>query len=892
MGVYNLDKIFEPEAVAIVGASEREGSVGWSLINNMMQSGYQGKIFPVNPRYNTINGLQAYDSLLKIGQPVDLAVIATPIRTVPSLIGQCAQSGVGGVIIVSAGGKEAGEKGKEIEEAIKKEAQGTGIRIIGPNCLGVICTASKVNASFASHMPLPGKLAFISQSGAICTAILDLSLKERIGFSHFVSIGSMLDADFGDLIDYLGNDPEVRSIVLYIESLTHFRKFMSAARAVSRLKPIVVLKSGRCPAGARAAASHTGALAGEDAVYDAAFNRAGILRVDTIEELFDCAELMAKQPQPFGSRLAIITNAGGPGVMAADALAQYGIEPVALRLETIEKLDQVLPPFWSHGNPIDILGDADPERYRKAVEICLSAQEIDALLIIMTPQALTSPTAVASSLAQVLKNQRISVFTSWMGGLGVEEGRQIFNQAGIPTYETPERAVKAFHYMYCYRCNLDMLQEIPPKLPYTLHFDRDEAASIIHGALEKESPLLTEVESKALLSAYGIPVNWTETAASAEEAVELAQEIGYPVVMKLLSKKITHKSDAGGVILNLTHSESVRSAFSQIRANANAYDPSADFMGVTLQPMLSASDYELILGSKKDPGFGPAILFGMGGIMTEILKDRSIALPPLNRLLARRLMENTRVYKLLRGYRNRPAANLVLLEEILIRLSQLVTDFPEIHELDINPMILQGDRAFAVDARVLITSSEVPSPMHLVISPYPNQHEYRTTTGEGVDIFVRPIKPEDAPLLVDLFDSLSPRSIYYRFMSPIKSLSHKMLARFTQIDYDREIALVAIQETDGTERMLGVARVMTAPGEEESEFAILVGDVWQGKGIGAELLQRCLDISKEQGIRKVKGFVLAENRNMLALGRKIGFKMERIPGAAEYELSLDLSKAS
>lgn len=888
MTIYNLDKIFKPNSVAIIGASDKEGSIGHALMNNLKEGGYEGKILPINPSHPVVSGLNAYPSIGNIGQPVDLAVVATPMSTVPSIIKECAEVGVGGAIIISAGGKEIGRKGREIEAEIEKEACKGGIRIIGPNCAGVICTGTNLYATFANQMPLPGKMAFISQSGALIGAILDLSLKKQIGFSHFVSIGSMLDADFGDLIDYLGNDPDVSSIVLYVENITHPRKFMTAARAVSRIKPIIVLKSGRSAAGARAAASHTGAMTGEGAIYDAAFKRAGIVRVDTIEELFDCAELVAKQPVPKGSGLAVITNAGGPGVLAADALSSFGLEPVSLGPETIRKLDEFLPFFWSRGNPIDILGDATPERYRQAVEVCVSAPEINGLVIIFVPQAVSDAADVAASLAEILQGKSYPTFAVLMGGEGVEKGREIFSKAGIPTYETPERAIESFTYMHSYAHNLELLQEIPPKLHHTLEFDQARARQIVNDTLSKKEQFLTEVESKALLSAYGIPVNRTEVATSPEEAVRLAGEIGYPVAMKIYSKGIIHKSDAHGVQLNLRSEEGVREAFAKIMADAHAYNPEAELTGVTIQSMLRRSDYELILGSKKDPVFGPVVLFGMGGIMTEILQDQAIALPPLNRLLARRLMESTRVYQLLKGYRNRPPANLERLEEILIGLSQLVTDFPEIAELDINPLILMENEPYAVDARVIIKPSDTPSPLHLVISPYPNQYEITTTTKGGLKLFIRPIKPEDAPLLVDFFNTLSPEAIYYRFFSPLKSLSHKMLVLFTQIDYDRDMALVAIDNTQPKEKILGVARLMSKPGGVKPEFAVVVGDRWQGKEIGATLMEHLIAIAKERDIESLWGLVLAENTHMLALARKLGFSISRIPGENQYELKIDL----
>lgn len=888
MSTHSLDRIFRPNAVAVVGASEKQGSIGWALMRNLIEGGFRGAIHPVNPRYEELFGFKSHAAVSELAGAVDLAVIATPIATVPGVVQECGKASIGGAVIISAGGKEIGEQGREIEARIGRIAREGGVRLIGPNCLGIVAEEARLNASFAHHMPLPGRLAFVSQSGAICTAILDVSIRERIGFRYFVSVGSMLDVDFGDLINYLGQDPEVSSIVLYVESLTGFRRFMSAARAVSRVKPIVVLKSGRSPAGARAAASHTGALAGSDEVYDAAFKRAGVLRVQTIEELFDCAELMAKQPRPPGSGLAIITNSGGPGVMATDALATHGKEPAVLSPETLARLSEILPPFWSHGNPIDILGDATVERYRRVVQICMEAREIDSLLIMMAPVALSDPTAVAAALEGLLEHERVSVYTVWLGAADVEKGREIFNNAGIPTYETPERAIQAFMSMVAYGKSLELLHQVPPKLDRALTFDRERGRRLIDEALVRGDRMLTEVESKALLHAYGIPVNPTEVAATADEATQAARRFGYPVALKIHSHAITHKSEAGGVALDLRDDGAVREAFRSVMERAAAYNPAADLQGVAIQPFLRRPEFELIMGLKKDPDFGPVILFGMGGILTEVLRDRAIALPPLNRLLARRLMEETRAHRLLLGYRRQSPANLGLLEEILLRLSQLAVDCPEIAELDINPLITVDDRALAVDARVALEPASLPSPHHLAISPYPSHYECRVLTRGGLEVFVRAVKPEDAPLLVELYSSLSPTTIYYRFFSPLKVLPPDMIARFTQIDYDRDVCLVAL-ETDGPcERMLGVARLMSDPDVTTAEFAIVVGDRWQGKGVGAALLEKCIDIGREKSLRMIWGKVLPENTTMIALGRKLGFRVKRDVDSGDYELRIHL----
>ncbi len=892
MSIENIDKLFKPDSIAIIGASDREDSISSAIFRNLTYGGYPGEVFPVNPKHKKVWGKQSYPLISKIRKPVDLALIAAPISTAPKIVSDCVKAETGSAIIISAGGKETGDKGLEIEAAIKNEAAGSNLRIVGPNCLGIICARSKLNASFASHMPISGKMAFVSQSGAICTSILDLSIKENIGFSYFVSLGSMLDIEFGDMVDYLGDDPDVSSIIMYVESLSRFRNFMSAARAVSRIKPIIVLKAGRSMAGAKAAASHTGSLAGENEVYDAAFKRAGIVRVKTFEELFDCAELLAKQPRPSSSGLAIVTNAGGPGVMATDALSDYGVTPVELSNETTEKLNAILPEHWSRGNPIDLIGDATPERYRQVAEICLNAPEVNGLLVMLSPTALSSPSSVAGALTELLKRKRIPIFTTWLGGAYVENGKKIFNQAGIPTFDTPERAVSAFMDLYHYSKNIEMLQEIPSSLPQKIEYDYEKAKCIIYENIEKENFILTETAAKEILTAYGIPVNRIEFASSEEEAVEKARLLGNHVAMKICSPDILHKTDANGVKLNLENEFKVRRAYNELKINASIYKPEARIEGVTIQPMIELPDYELIMGVKKDRDFGPVILFGLGGIHTEVIKDRAIALPPLNRLLARRLMEETKVYKILNGYRNRLPANLELLEEILIRLSQLVSDFPEIEEMDINPFFVKENTVCAVDARIILKRSTVKAPMHLVISPYPNRYESYVTCKSGEKLFVRPIRPEDAGLLTDLFSHLSPQTIYLRFFSPLKRLPHQMLARFTQIDYDREIALVALNETHGVENMVGVARVTASVDPQKAEFAILLEDNWQGKGIGAGLLKQCLDISRERGVEKVCGMVLAENTHMLALGKKLGFKMKRSVDAGCYDLEIDLTKPS
>lgn len=886
-----MEQFFDPKSVAVIGANDRQGSIGSALIDNLIQGGYTGTIVPVNPNHETIHGLKAYATITEVESAPEMAIIATPIATVPEIVRQCVRAGTQGVIIISAGGKELGEEGSFIEEQIQGAAEGSGMRIIGPNCMGVIRPGKNLNATFAGGMPAKGTLAVISQSGAICSSILDRAALENTGFSHFVSIGSMLDVDFGDMIDYLGNDGSVKAILLYMENLTNPRKFMSAARSVSRIKPIIVLKAGKSKAGARAASTHIGSMAGEDAVYDAAFKRAGIVRVPSLARLFDCAELMAKQPRPSGTRLAIITNGGGPGVMAADTLAEYGLEPAPLNEEIMTRLGEILPPYWSRGNPIDILGNATVERFATVFDLCMASREFDGILVIMVPQNLTAPEEVASALAKLARRKRVPVFASWMGGKQMAEAVHILNQADIPTYETPERAVRAFLYMVEYTKNLELLSQVPPKLPTELYFNRDQVFRTIYECFEQETELLSEIQSKEILAAYGIPVNETKLAATADEAVTLADGMEMPLVMKVISPDISHKSDAGGVQLDLRNEADLRQAFERIMAGARAHNPEARISGVSLQPYIAKPDFELLIGSKTDENFGPVLCFGSGGVFAEVLDDKALGLPPLNRLLARRMMEETRILPLLQGYRNNPPADLEKLEELLMRLSQLVIDFPEIVELDINPVLVKNGQPCAVDARIRLARVEDNTKLHLVISPYPQHLERHDFTDMQMPLFIRPIKPEDAPLFVELFNALTPTSIYYRFFSVVKTLSAEVLARFTQVDYDREISFVALDDSEDQERMLGVANIVGEPDGKRGEFSVLIGDPWQGKGIGAKLLLQCLAIAKERGMEIVWGTVLAENSYMIALGKKLGFTVKQGQEPSEYKLTIDLKTA-
>ena len=899
-----MEQFFNPHSIAVIGASDKPDSIGHTLVQNLIDGGYDGTILPVNPHLEEVHGLKAYRAITDAPPFTDLAIVAVPIAMTPEVVRQCVRAGTRGVIIIAAGGRELGEEGRLIEEQISGAFEGSGLRIIGPNCLGVIRPARKLNASFIPGMPAHGIIGFISQSGAIGTASLDRAAMGNVGFSHFISIGSMLDVDFGDMIDYLGNDGNVKAILIYMENLTNTRKFMSAARAVSRIKPIIVLKAGKSEAGARAATTHIGAMVGEDAVYDAAFKRAGIVRVPTLARLFDCSELMAKQPRPAGSRLAIITNGGGPGIMAADTLAEYNLEPAPIPDDIMAQLDEILPPHWSRNNPIDILGNATLERFTRAMEICLASREFDGVLIIMVSEPHIRPEEVAEALAGLVKRKRFPVFASWMGGSRMAAANDILNRANIPTYETPERAVRAFLYMVEYTRNQELLSQAPAKLSADLFFDRDFVFRTIYdcfyGSQEdqeevdyyQEGPMermLDEITSKRVLAAYGIPVAETVLATTVDEAVALAADMEMPLVMKLVSPDISHKSDAGGVQLDLRNEDDLRQAWERIMAGVRAYNPEARITGVSLQPYIANPDFELLMGSKTDDNFGPVLLFGSGGVYAEVLNDQALGLPPLNRLLARRMMEETRIQPLLKGYRNHPPADLEKLEELLIRLSQLVIDFPEIVEMDINPVVVKNGEPCAVDARIrLVRDESGTTRQHLVISPYPQHLERHDLTDLDMPLFIRPIKPEDAALFTELFNTLTPTSIYYRFFSVVKSLTPEILARFTQIDYDREISFVALDDRAGEEQMLGIANIIGEPDGKRGEFSVLIGDPWQGVGIGAKLLLQCLRIAQERGMETVWGTVLSENIYMLGLGKKLGFTVTPGGDGSEFKLTIDL----
>ena len=891
-----LNAIFAPQSVAVIGASERAGSVGRTIMWNLISSPFGGTVYPVNPTRPSTLGVKAYPTLAAVPDAVDLAVIVTPAPSVPGIMAECVEKGVKGVIVISAGFKETGSAGVELEKRVLEQARRGNIRLVGPNCLGVMRPPSGLNATFASGMARPGSVGFISQSGALLTAVLDWSKRENVGFSAFASLGSMLDVGWGDLIYYLGDDAHTRSIVIYMETIGDARAFLSAAREVALTKPILVIKPGRTEQAALAAASHTGSLTGSDEVLAAAFSRVGVLRVDTIAELFYMSELLGKQPLPGGPRLTIVTNAGGPGVLATDALITGGGELAALSAETMQALDGFLPGAWSHNNPVDILGDAAPQRYAETLAIAAQDPNSDGLLVILTPQAMTDPTATAEQLRPYAQIAGKPILASWMGGEEIEPGEEILRDSNIPTFPYPDTAARMFNYMWRYNYNLRTLYETPV-LPEDAGraLNRDQARQIITAAREEGRTLLTELESKQLLAAYGIPVVETQIAVSEEAAVACAEAIGYPVVLKIYSRTITHKTDVGGVQLNLADAAAVRAAYHAIEESVGARVGAAHFEGVTVQPMIQWTGYELIIGSSIDPQFGPVLLFGMGGQLVEVFKDRALALPPLNSTLALRMMERTRIYTALQGVRGRRPIDIAGLQQLLVRFSQLVVEQRLIKELDINPLLASPDRLIALDARVVLYEpgvSEDDGPP-LAIRPYPLQYVQPWTAQDGTPLVIRPIRPEDEPLIVKFHEMLSKQTVYRRYFEHLHlsdRIRHERLTRICFNDYDREMALVAEHEdpATGARAIVGVARLSKSRTANEAEFAVLVADEYQRRGIGTELLRRLVQIGHDEKLHRITGEILQDNYGMVRSSRNVGFQIRPQPGEGTVEAYMDL----
>jgi len=878
LGIENLNRVFNPKRIAVIGASERKGSIGAKIFRNLIGVGYEGTVFPVNPFRQTVQGIPTYPSISKIPLKVDLAVIATPAHAVPQIVEECGKAGVSGIIIISAGFKEIAEDGADLERHILEHQKKYHMRIIGPNSFGVMRPRKNLYATFADKQANPGKIAFISQSAALCASALDWAEEAQVGFSAVVSTGSMLDVDLGDFIDYFGTDPQTRSIVLYVESIKKGRKFMSAARGFARAKPIMLVKAGCFQESIGATLSHSGSLGGEDAVYDAAFRRAGIVRVEAISDLFNCAEALAMQPNPAGPNLTVITNAGGPGIMATDRLIARGGRLSQLSNETVQALKSVLPSYCSTANPVDIYEEATPTRFRNVMEICLKDPNSNGFLIIYTPQGATGPVALAKIIVDLAKQIKKPILTSLMSEDNrCRKARRILQGNGIPSFTAPEEAVSTFMYMYNYTQNLELLYQTPEELSVE-QINKNSLKGILRRAFREGRKILSLPESMRFLEEYKIPTVKTLVARTPKEAIILSSKLGYPVVMKALSTQISHKSKIKGVILNVCSRSETKTFFREIANRVRNYSSIAEFQGVTIQPMIREKGHELLIGSKKDSQFGSIIIFGMGGTATELFKDVSIGFPPLNQTLARRLIEDTAIYKHAQSIGH--PLNVKLLEEILVKFSQLVTDFPEIKELDINPLIVNENGAVAVDARIVIEWDRMMREAaehqdNLLIASYPQKYVATRKLKNATQVLLRPIKPEDEERFNEFLKSLSVETMRFRFFEIIKEMSHETLTRYCNLDYDREIAIVA-ELRESSKPIIGAVRLIIEPGGKSGELAVLVGDKWQGLGLGSKLMDLLVEVAKDMRVEKIYGYVSANNYIMLNMCNKKGFKVETL----------------
>ncbi|MGB0748497.1 MAG: bifunctional acetate--CoA ligase family protein/GNAT family N-acetyltransferase [Magnetospiraceae bacterium] len=892
MSTRNLGQLFKPESVAVIGATNREGSVGAFVMRNLLQGGFSGPIMPVNPKRRSVAGVLAYDSVDNLPIVPDMAVVCTPPATVPDIVTKLAGRGVPAATIFTAGLESMPmPDGRTAAQVVYETAKASGMRILGHNCLGLLVPGIGLNASFA-HLPASkGNIAFVSQSGAMCTAVLDWAAMRDIGFSHFISMGNSLDVDFGDVIDYLGSDPGTKAILLYVESIKHRRNFMSAARAAARNKPILVVKSGRGIEGAAAANTHTGALAGADDVYDAAIRRAGMLRVDSIDDLFGAVETLARSAKLSGNRLAILTNGGGIGVMAVDALVEKGGKLAKLSDDTIAALDPHLPSTWSRANPVDIIGDAPGTRYAEAARVLLAAKEVDAVLVMHAPTATADSVEAARAIVEIAKTSKKPLLTSWVGGKAIAPALTVFSEAGIPTFSTPGQAVAAFQQLVEYRANQQTLMETPPSVPLEFTPATTTARLVVEGVLAGGETMANEAEAKAVLAAYGIPTVETHVASGPAEAAVKAREIGFPVALKILSPDIVHKSDMGGVALFLKSPDTVKSAAEEMLRNAERFHKGATIQGFSVQSMARRPGaHELIIGVKNDPVFGPVILFGRGGTAVEVFRDRAVGLPPLNMRLARDIVDRTQIAKLLKGYRNRPPADIDAVCLVLTQVAQMVVDIPEIEELDINPLFADQDGVLAVDARIRLRNSTDAPGDRLAIHPYPKKLEETFRMKDGRQVLLRPIRPEDEPEHYDFLSKLTPEDIRFRFFGLVGELPHDQMARLTQIDYAREMAFIASAPLeDGGRETLGVVRGMADPNNDRVEFAIVIRSDIKGQGLGRKLMDKLISYYKSRNASVIIGQVLSDNQNMMKLMTAMKFTAKRMPGEniMEVEFPLD-----
>lgn len=880
-----IKSIFEPESVAIIGASDRENSVGQQVLKNVIDGGFKGKIYPVNPKHKKVQGLTAYPSLTAIDHPVDLVVIAIPSKLIPQVVRECGQTQVRGIIVLSAGFAEVGKRGLALQNEIVDLAKTYHIPLMGPNCLGVIRPRKGLNATFAKSHAKKGKVALVAQSGAFCTALLDWADTEGFGFSAVASLGATSDIGFGEVLEYLAGDPETHSILLYVEGITNARSFLSGLRVAARLKPVVIVKSGRNEVGSRAAVSHTATLIGNDSVFDAAIKRAGAVRVTTVSQLFAATKILASGVRVEGQRLGILTNGGGPGVMAADHAADIPLPLAEISENSIKKLNDFLPAHWSHSNPVDILGDADAERYEAATKVMLADKGVDGLLILLTPQGMTDPTACAQGVIRAAKKSKKPVLACWMGQTLIEEGRRLFHDAGIPNFRSPEAGVDAFGYLAMYHRNQKALLQAPYPMSRRDAPDVEGARLIIENAKDEHRKTLSNTESKAILSAFNIPTSPSVNVSSAADALVAAENLGLPIAMKINSPNLTHKSDVGGVRLNISEPKTVRTAYREMVDHVAEANPEATIHGVTIEPMIHRpNSREIMIGIIQDPVFGPVISFGSGGVEVEIIADNAVALPPLNGYLSRQLIDDTRAATFLKKFRNLPEANTRVLTQVLQRVSEIACELPEISELEINPLLVDETGVIAVDARVVIRSHMSGSKRydHMAIHPYPTELESNWQLPDGTDICIRPIRPEDAEIEQVFVKNMSAESKYMRFMHSLDELSPLMLARLTQIDYDQEMALIAVSK-DGTDeaRIIAVARYVMNPDHHSCEFALAVGDDYQHKGIGSHIMKRLINIAHDRGAEIMEAEILSQNFRMLNLVERLGFRKIHDPDDRE-----------
>ncbi|HLE66083.1 MAG TPA: GNAT family N-acetyltransferase [Burkholderiales bacterium] len=874
-----LAPLFQPASVAIIGASETPGSVGAVLAQNM-SAAYRGALYGVNPKHRSVHGIACHPSIGKVPQRIDLAVIAIPAATVPGVIEECGDAGVRAAVVITAGFSETGPQGARLERALLENARRHRLRVIGPNCLGLMRPEIGLNATFARGASLAGSLGLISQSGAVCTAMLDWAHPNGVGFSSVVSLGGSTDVDFGEIVDFLVNDPKTENILLYIEGIRDARRFVSAMRAAARVKPVILMKVGRHPAGSRAAVSHTGAIVGADDVFDAVVRRTGVVRVATIGQLFAAAQALASHVWPRGDRLAVITNGGGPGVMAADRAADLGIPLAELSPRTIDSLKTALPENWSHSNPLDLIGDADASRYTAAVSACLADDGVDGVLAMLTPQAMTDPSSAARAVIEAARGSPKPVLACWMGEDQVAPARRLLAEASVPVFRNPEGAVEMFAHVSSFFRNQRNLLRTPGPLSEHAAPDIAGARAIMENALAEHREVLNEMESKALLAAFHVPVANTMVAHSPAEAMLIAQELGYPVAMKVDSPDVTHKTDSGGVRLNLGNAQSVRAAYQEIIEAVGRSRPSAKIHGIAVEPMIvRPNGRELLVGVIRDPVFGPAITFGSGGTAIEVHRDRAVALPPLDAFLVQDLIRSTRVSILLGKFRHLPPVNFKALEVLLLRVSEMVCELPWLAELDINPLIADETGVVAADARVVLHRGAPPRGAygHMAIHPYPAKFVRTWELPDGRTVTLRPIRPEDAEIEQEFVKCLSAESRYFRFMDTLRELTPKMLVRFTQIDYEREMAFIATIEEGGREVEIGVVRYITNPDGQTCEYALVVTDAWHRRGLGRRLMELLIEVARARGLKAMVGHVLSNNQAMLELCSDLGFVIGESP---------------